>query len=140
MLLERIWLLIINKHVSSCKICNIGKPERKHPLGLFCPLPILQKPGLDLSLNIVSGLLPLGQCLAASLLVIVDCFPGYVFAKNFNGCCPSNSNFSFSKKSMLDVFGFFPPSVLSDRCPQFVSSVWRKLLEEENIKVNLFSG
>jgi hypothetical protein len=63
------------------------------------PIPVHSKLGLDLSLDVVSGLPSLDECLTVSLFVIVDHFPYHVFSVIFDGYPSSTSILNIFKES-----------------------------------------
>jgi Integrase core domain len=124
----------------SCPFCQCSKPHRSGKMGLLKPVTVPRAPGLDFAIDIVSGLPPLGKCLAVSLAVLVDRFSGYVFAKIFIDYPTSKSLFAFVKESCLPVFYSLPKSILSDRGPQFLSLDWKNFLSASGTRLVLTSG
>ena len=46
----------LKQHVKQCDVCQRLKNETCHPARLLQPLPILEKLGLDVSMNFIEGL------------------------------------------------------------------------------------
>jgi Integrase zinc binding domain len=67
----------IREYVRGCDICQRVKTPRHHPYGELQSLPVPKKPWEDISMDLITGLLPSTDGvtkLADAILVIVDCF------------------------------------------------------------------
>jgi hypothetical protein len=114
--------------VNSCPICRFSKPVPTRPKGFLKPVATPVSPGLDLSIDILSGLPPLRKRLSVLVAVLVDRICGYMFANIFIDYLTSYSLFRFVIDSCVTIFGSLLHSFLSDRGPEFWSCIWFNLL------------
>ena len=108
----------VKKHVKECDACQRLKVETYNVAGLLQPLPILDKPGLDVSMDFVEGL-PKSQ-LKDVVLVVVDRLTKFVHF------VPLSHPYIAAKVAHLYLHYVFKlhgisTSIVSDRDPVFTS-------------------
>ena len=108
----------VKKHVKECDACQRLKVETYNVAGLLQPLPILDKPGLDVSMDFVEGL-PKSQ-LKDVVLVVVDRLTKFVHF------VPLSHPYIATKVAHLYLNYVFKlhgisTSIVSDRDPVFTS-------------------
>jgi hypothetical protein len=124
----------VNDYVQSCQICTRAKARRLKPAGLLMPLPIPPRPWYSLSMDFITDL-PESQSYDA-ILVIVDRFSKMA---HFIPCTKTTSTYDLAQmfiKEIIRIHGL-PYDITSDRGPQFVSQLWKSILDLLNIKRNL---
>ncbi|KAK1794622.1 hypothetical protein P4O66_001340 [Electrophorus voltai] len=119
----------IIRYVASCAICTCSKTPRTPPAGKLLSLPTPPQPWSHLAIDFVTGL-PVSEG-NTIVLVVVDRFSKMVrFLPLRTNPLPGNwQNCSSTMSSgCLDC-----QNIVSDRGPQFMSKVWKELLEKLNI-------
>jgi hypothetical protein len=126
--------LTIIKH---CRTCQLSKGSKTNA-GLYTPLPILEQPWLDHSMDFVLGL-PKTVRGHDSICVVVDRF------SNMAHFLPCAKTFDASRVAALfftDVVRLHgvPTSIVSDRDVRFVSYFWKTLWAKMGTKLKFSSA
>ena len=111
----------VRKHVRECDACQRQKAETCNIAGLLQPLPVPEKPWLDVSMDFVEGL-PKSQSKDV-VLVVVDRLTKFVHF------VPLSHPYTATKVATLYLHYVFklhgmPASIVSDRDPMFTSHFW----------------
>jgi transposase InsO family protein len=124
----------VAQYVRNCHTCSRMKHSREKYNGLLKPLPIPERPWLDISCDFVTGL-PACQGYDA-VLTVVDRFSKM---KHYIPCTKKTKAPDLARLFICHVWRYhgLPRSVVSDRGPQFVSEFWRELCRILGIKVKL---
>ena len=127
----------VKKHVKECDACQRLKAETCNVAGLLLPLPIPDKPWLDVSMDFVKGL-PKSQSKDVVLVVedrltkFVHFFPlshPYAAVK----VAHLYLNYVFKLHGML-------ASIVSDRGLMFTSHFWQELMRLQGVQLAMFSA
>jgi hypothetical protein len=124
----------IYNYVQSCPVCARAKSRRLKPAGLLMPLPIPPRPWYSLSIDFITDL-PESQ-LYNTILVVVDRFSKMA---HFIPCTKNTSTYELAQMFINNIIRLHgvPYDIVSDRGPQFVSQLWKSILDLLNIKRNL---
>jgi hypothetical protein len=120
-------------YVEQCFICQRFKGALTNA-GLYTPLPMLDGPRFDVSMDFVLGL-PLTQRSMDSILVVVDRFfkMAHVVACRKTMDATRIAHLYFWE--IVRMHGV-PRSITSDRDTKFMSHFWKSLLEKMGTKLN----
>lgn len=123
--------------MSLCVTCNTTKPLHQVPAGLLQPLPIPQRPWSHIAIDFVTDL-PNSHG-NTTILTVVDCFS--------KSCrlitLPKLPSAMETAETLCNfVFRFYglPENIVSDRGPQFISTVWSAFFGVLNVNISLTSG
>ena len=127
----------ITQYVQNCYTCHRVKSSRDREHGLLKPLPIPQKRWQDLTMDYVTGL-PDSDGYNA-ILTIVD---RLTKERHYVPCVAAEEGTSAEATAGLLIKEVFrihglPASIISDRGPQFVATVWKSFCERLRIEAKL---
>ena len=124
-------------YVSNCYICKRTKAPRDREHGLLQPLPIPQKRWQDISMDFIVGLsLSEGHNV---VWVVVDRLTKerhYVPCTADDEGTSAESTVEMLIKEVFRIHGL-PASIVSDRGPQFVATVWKSFCKRLGIEAKL---
>lgn len=123
--------------IVACPVCARGKSSHFPPAGPLNPLSIPLRPSSHISVEFVTGLPPSSG--NTVVLTVVDRFSK---AAHFIPLFKLPSTVETVVLLVLHVFQLhgIPADIVSDRGPQFTSSVWRSFLSALRVAVSLLSG
>ena len=118
----------VREYVKSCALCQIAKHSTSQDPGLLIPIEV-KEPWEILTLDLISGLPPDEDNKYTDCLVIVDKFTKWVIAAP----CRANPTLEETAELLLNhaIYAFgIPKVILSDRGIQFVSKIWKSILDQ----------
>ena len=126
----------MKRHVKECDICQRLKYETCHVVGLLQPLPIPDKPWLDVSMDFVEGLPKFHS--KDVVLVVVDRLTKFVHF------IPLSHPYMAAKVADLYLQHVFklhgmPTSIVSDRDPILTSHFWPELMRLQGVQLAMSS-
>lgn len=127
----------IERYIANCYSCHRSKAPRDKANGLLVPLPIPEQRWKDISLDFITGL-PMSNGQNA-ILAIVDRLSK---ERHYVPCLAHDEGTSAEETAMMLLTWVFrlhglPETIVSDRGPQFVSTVWKSLCKRLGISSNL---
>lgn len=127
----------IATYVDNCYTCQRAKAPRDREHGLLQPLPIPQKRWQDISLDFITGL-PDSEGKNA-ICVVID---RLTKERHYISCTDENHGTSSEATVGMLICEVFrlhglPASIISDRGPQFVATVWKSFCERLGIQAKL---
>lgn len=127
----------ITKFVDGCRICQISKGTATNA-GLYMPLPILNKPWDNISMDFVLGL-PRTQRGHDSIFVVVDRFSKMA---HFLACKKTTDATKVAQLYFQEIYRLhgLPVSIVSDLETRFLSHFWRCLWRLSHIKLDFSSA
>ena len=114
----------IKNHIRCCEVCQRTNSDNSKPTGLLQPLPIPNRPWLDINMDFIEGLPKShGQDI---ILVVVDRLTKFVHFFSLH------HPFIAAKVATVFMQGVFklhgmPKSIVSDRGVVFTTAFWREL-------------
>ena len=122
--------------MKECYICHKLKRETCFPVGLLQPLPILEKPWLDVSIDYVEGL-PKSH-LKSVVFVVVDRLTKYT---HFMALSHPYTTVKVANLHLHFVFKLhgMPSTIVSDRDPAFTSLFWQELMKLQGVSLAMSS-
>ena len=120
----------MRKHVKECDTCQRLKYETCNAAGLLQPLPILEKPWLDVSMDFVEGL-PKSQSKDV-VLVVVDRLTKFVHFVPLSHPYTADKVVSLYLQYVFKLHGM-PASIVSDRDLVFTSHFWQELKKLQGV-------
>ena len=109
-------------YVSTCPICAQNKGSNLRYVGLLHPLPIPRRPWSHIALDFVTGL-PQSEGKTV-VLTVVDRFSKFARFLSLPKLPSAKEMADILVREIFCVHGL-PSDLVSDRGPQFVSSVWK---------------
>ena len=127
----------VEDYVRTCDACCRSKIPRHQPYGLLQPLPTPIGPWKSISLDFITDL-PLSKGYD-TILTVVDRFTKMA---HFLPCVKTFTSQQMVNLVMREVFKHhgLPNDIVSDRGPQFISKIWKHLLEILKISSKLCSS
>jgi transposase InsO family protein len=113
------------RYIKNCHTCLRAKAVRHSPYGTLKPLPVPQRPWVDLSVDFVTGLPVTKNGHDASMNVVCRLSKQRHFIPCSSSVSPEDAAELFTKK-VFPLHGL-PDIIVSDRGPQFVSRFWKRL-------------
>jgi transposase InsO family protein len=125
----------IRRFIRNCDQCGRGTIWREAKRGLLKPLPITQRPRVDLAMDFITDLPPTGQSGARYLWVIVDRFTKAVTLEVMD----SMEAEACVQRFLSCHFRFhgMPNSIVSDRGSNWTSRFWRRFCELAGVQQRL---
>ena len=122
--------------MKECDTCQKFKHETCFPAGLLQPLPIPEKPGLDVSMDFVEGLLK--SHLKSVVFVVVDRLTKYT---HFMALSHPYTAAKVANQYMHFVFKLHGMSstIISDREPTFTFLFWKELMKLQGVSLAMSS-
>lgn len=127
----------VDQYVRNCHECQRAKAPREKYMGLLRPLPIPDRPWVDISLDFVTGL-PASRG-SNAVLMVVDRFSKM---RHLIPCTTDEHGTTAEETARLLITHVWklhglPDSMVSDRGPQFIASVWQLICTMLKIKAKL---
>src|SRR5947209_7593783 len=126
----------VEQYVARCAVYTQNKGRQNQPSRAMHPLPVLEGPWQDISIDLVTGL-PMDEGFDA-VCTVVDRFSKEINIFPVMSTLTAQELAAEFKERIWRRHGL-PKSILSDRGPQFISSFWQELLERADIKSRLTS-
>ena len=118
----------VREYVKSCALCQMAKHSTSHDPGLLIPIEV-KEPWEMLTLDFISGLPPDEDNKYTDCLVMVDKFTKWVIAAPCRANPTSEETAELLLNHAIYAFGI-PKVILSDRGTQFVSKIWKSILDQ----------
>ena len=127
----------VAQYVQNCYVCHRAKPSRDRERGLLHPLPIPQKRWQDITMDFVTGL-PLSEGHNAIMTTVdrltkerhyIPCFAG-------EDGTSAEATVDMLIKDVFRLHGL-PASIISDRGPQFIATIWKSFCKRLGIQAKL---
>jgi hypothetical protein len=124
----------VDRYVQSCAECLRSRTSRHASVGVLRPLPVLEKPSDDITMDFVSGL---PQCDGYDAIwVVVDRLSKM---RQFEPCRTTVDARGFGemiRKKVVRLDGL-PKIIVTDRGPQIAAVFWKKLCERLGVNRRL---
>jgi len=124
----------VERYITNCHACRRASVPRDKTPGFLHPLPIPQRPGQHLTMDLKS--FPMDKHGFDTLFVVMDRLSKQAWS------IPCYK--TFTARSLAELFlkhiwcrEGFPDTIVSDRGPQFVSSFWDEICKILGIKIKL---
>ncbi|GBG76676.1 hypothetical protein CBR_g22893 [Chara braunii] len=141
-LLQRFWWPTMMRdaqlYVETCQVCQRDKPRTEAPLGLLKPLPIPERPGESLSMDLMDTLVT-SKSGMRHIFVIVDRFSKYARLVAMPETAKTEYVIRMFKENWVRDFGL-PKSIISDRDVRFTSELWKAAAVEQGTQLQMTSG
>ena len=126
----------IKEHIKNCETCQRIKVDTIKPAGLLQPLSIPDKPWLDISMDLITGL-PKSQVYDV-ILVVVDRLTKFV---RFMPLSHPYIAAMVAQVFMTIVFKLhdLPRSIMSDRDAAFTPTFWKELFKLQGTELAMSS-
>ena len=127
----------VTQYIQNCYSCHRAKPSRDREHGLLHPLPIPQQRWQDITIDFITGL-PLSNGYNAIMTTTdrltkerhyIPCFAG-------DDGTSAESTVDMLIKEIFRLHGL-PASIISDRGPQFIATVWKSFCKRLGIEAKL---
>ena len=127
----------VKRYLANCHDCQRSKAPRDKTNGLLVPLPIPQARWQDISMDFITGL-PLSEGFNAICTLICRLSK----ERHYVPCFWGDGGTSTKELQWILIWNLYrlhglPSSIVSDRGPQFVSTLWKSMCKRLRIKVNL---
>jgi len=127
----------VKKHVRECDICQKLKYETCHVDGLLQPLPIPEKPWLNVSMDFVKGLPKFES--KDVVLVVMDRLTKFVHFIPLSHPYTAVKVANLYLQHVLKLHGM-PASIISDRDLVFTSHFWQELMRFQGVQLAMSSS
>ena len=127
----------VDRYIRNCHICRRAKAPRDRYNGTLKPLPVPERPWTNITMDFVTGL---PECeLKNAILMVVD---RLAKERVYIPCSDKDEGTNAEATAKMLLHNVWrrhglPSSVVSDRGPQFVSSVWKALCKLLQINAKL---
>jgi hypothetical protein len=117
----------VRKFLRNCDVCGRTAVWREKRRGLLKPLPIPERIWNEISMDFITGLPPSGPDQADSIMVITDRLSKSVI---FEAMASTTAEAVAERllRCLIRHHGL-PSAIVSDRGPQFVGHVWKRICE-----------
>lgn len=122
----------IISHIQACAACAIANPSNRK-LGLYLPLPILDKPWQSVSMDFMSGL-PTTRWGHDCVYVVVDRFSKMAIMVACKKMIFVEDTAKIFFEHVWVHFGF-PKTIIFDRDSRFISKFWSALWAKMDMKL-----
>ena len=127
----------LKQYVKECDVCQKLKHETCFPAGLLQPLPIPEKPWLDVNMDFVEGLSK--SHMQSVVLVVVDRLTKYTHFMALSHPYTAAKVANVYLQSVFKLHGM-PSTIVSDRDPIFTSHFWRELMRLQGVALTMSSS
>ena len=121
---------MVKTHAENCLVCNKTKPINAKPQGLLKNLQIADGPWSSLSVNFITDL-PLSENYTG-IMVVVDRFTKWAEFFPVEKTITAQETTKIFMNEIFSRHGL-PTEIISDKGPQFVSSLFTGVLKNLNI-------
>ncbi|GBG87016.1 hypothetical protein CBR_g44470 [Chara braunii] len=123
----------VTRYCDSCEVCRRSKPRNRNPYGELRPMPIPQKPGLSIAMD-VTGPFPHDRLVQDDILTVVDRLSKYArfLPCKYYATAPELARHLHT--SWICSHGV-PEDIVSDRDTHFMSAFWTSLMQESGTKM-----
>jgi hypothetical protein len=128
----------VKRFLHNCDVCGRKSVWRQQKKGLLKPLPIPDRQWAEISVDFVTGIPPSGPDKAGTIMVITERLFKQTIFEPMTGTTSSDT--AEALLWCLIRHHGLPRAIVSDRGPQFVSHVWKRICELLNIKRRLSSA
>jgi len=127
----------IRRYISSCHVCHRTNAPRDKKNGLLKPLPIPERRWADISMDFIVGLPP-----SENMNAILNVMCRRTKERHYIPCTTDNEGTSAEKTMEMLMSAVYkhhgpPESIISDRGPQFIATVWKSWCRRLGTKMNL---
>ncbi|GBG68344.1 hypothetical protein CBR_g2888 [Chara braunii] len=141
-LVQRFWwprmLDDAKKYLETCQVCTRDKLRTQAPLGLLKPLPILDGPGLSVSMDFMDTLVT-SKSGKRHIFIIIDRFTKYARLVPMPETTRTEYVIKLFKDNWVRDFGL-PKTIISDRDVRFTSELWKKTAGQMGSQLQMTSG
>jgi len=116
----------VEAYVKTCFVCQQDKTEQRVPAGLLEPLPILEQPWENISMDFIIGLPKSEGC--NIIMVVVDWFSKYGIFILAPAKCPAEIATLLFLRHVVKYWGL-PKTIVSDRHGRFTGRFWTTLFK-----------
>lgn len=127
----------LKQHVKQCDVCQRLKNETCHPARLLQPLPILEKLGLDVSMNFIEGL-PKSQ-MRNVVFMVVNRLTKYAHFIHLSHPYTAAKIDNLYMQIVFKLHGM-PSTIVSERDPIFTSHFWKTLMSLQGVALAMSSS
>lgn len=120
-----------------CDVCQKLKHETYFPTGLLQPLPILERPWLDVSMDFIEGL-PKSH-LKSMMFVVVDRLTKYAYLMHLSYPYTTAKVANLYLQFVFKLHGM-PSTIVSDRDHVFTSLSWKELMRLQGVTLSMSSS
>ena len=120
------------EYIQTCTTCAIAKPANRK-LGLYLPLPILDKPWHSISMDFMSSL-PITKHGHDCVYVVVDRFSKLAILVDYRKAISAEETKKIFFEHVRVPFGL-PKTIILDRDTQFLNKFWSSLWALMDIKI-----
>jgi hypothetical protein len=117
----------VRKFIRNCNVCGRTAVWREKKRGLLKPLPIPERMWSELSIDFITDLPPSGPDQATNIMVVTD----RLFKSVILEPMASITTEAVAERLMVSLIRHhgLPRAIVSDRGPQFVSLMWKRICE-----------
>ena len=128
----------VNQYIWNCYECKQSKSSKDQKNELLNSLPISEQRWVNISMNFITGL-PTTKDEKNAILNVMNCLS----KEHHYIACTSDDNGTMTEETLKMLIHWvywlhgMPASIVSDRGPQFVSTMWKSFCKRMGIQVNL---